>query len=165
MREALGALVQVALPIDQVWAKLSDFSLAHNYVPGITGVEITTDNTSGLGASRKVFSKRPPMDETVVEWTEGQGFLMRLHFGDKDDWGPFKQVFFRYGVRADGDSSCLQNAMRFELKGGVLVNSLAGPLIQSAFKKSLNDITLAQKLFYETGEPVTPARLKAAKAG
>ncbi|MEM8499301.1 MAG: SRPBCC family protein [Pseudomonadota bacterium] len=164
MNEVKSDEFRVEQAADVVWAKLSDLSVAHLYVPGLTGTKVTTENAQGVGASRQVFSKRPPMDETVIEWKEGAGMLLRLHHGEKDNWGPFKQVFYRYGMRADGDGTILQNSMSFELKGGKLGQVLGGGLISKAFHKTLNDVTLAQKLYYETGEQVTPDNLKAAKS-
>lgn len=162
MNEVKSDEFRVELSAEEVWAKLSDLSVAHFYVPGLTGTKVTTENAQGVGASRQVFSKRPPMDETVIEWEEQSGMLLRLHYGEKDNWGPFTRVFYRYGMRADGDGTVLQNAMSFELKGGKLGQLLGGGLISKAFRKTLNEVTLAQKLYYETGEQVTPEILKAA---
>ena len=164
MNEVNSDEFRVEQAADVVWAKLSDLSVAHFYVPGLTGTKVTTENARGVGASRQVFSKRPPMDETVIEWEEGAGMLLRLHYGEKDNWGPFTRVFYRYGMRADGDGTVLQNSMSFELKGGKLGHMLGSSLISKAFRKTLNEVTLAQKLYYETGEQVTPEILKAAKA-
>ncbi len=163
MQEVKSDVFRVAQPAEQVWEKLRDLRVAHLYVPGLTGTKVTTEIAEGVGASRQVFSKRPPMDETVIEWVEREGMLLRLHYGEKNNWGPFTQVYYRYGMRADGEDTILQNAMRYQLKGGKLGQILGGGLMSKAFRKTLNDVTLAQKLYYETGERVTPEILEAAK--
>ena len=66
MKEVIGPAIKVDQAPADVWAKLSDLSVAHYYVPGLTGTEITTELTQGVGASRKVLSKRPPMDENPL---------------------------------------------------------------------------------------------------
>lgn len=163
MHEVIGPALRVEQPLAEVWAKLSDLGVAHNYVPGLTGCEITTELQQGVGASRKVMSKRPPMDETVLEWVEQERMLLRLHFGDQHAWGPFKEAFFQYGIKPDGNATILQNSMRFELKGGAIGNLLGGALMRKAFAASLLDVTHAQRLYYQSGERVTAAQLKAAK--
>ena len=84
MSEATATTI-LNMPIEEAWSKLQDFSLAHNYVPGIIKTEITTTKKNGLGASRKVYqSPKRALEETIVEWNEGTGFPIRLHKGDKD---------------------------------------------------------------------------------
>ncbi|MFK7733021.1 MAG: SRPBCC family protein, partial [Pseudomonadales bacterium] len=85
MNEVKSDEFRVAQSADEVWAKLSDLSVAHLYVPGLTGTKVTTDIAQGIGASRQVFSKRPPMDETVIEWSEREGMFLRLHYGEKNN--------------------------------------------------------------------------------
>ncbi len=148
--EVIGPEVSVAMPRSEVWQLLADLSLAHHYVPGLTGTEITSEQQQGLGASRQVFSKRPPMDETVVEWQEGEGFLLRLHYGPQHAWGPFAEAFFRYGIK-DGaiqHTTLLQNAMLFRLKGGAVGAALGNLLMRKVFKSTLAKVTQAQAAFY-----------------
>ena len=84
MKHEAAARVVINMPREQAWSLLRDLSLAHNYVPGITRTEITTEKAEGPGASRRVFqSSGKGMDETIVEWNEGHGFLIRLHRGEK----------------------------------------------------------------------------------
>ena len=44
--------VTAALPRAEAWAVLSDFSLAHNYVPDLTRTEIVSAKQRGVGAHR-----------------------------------------------------------------------------------------------------------------
>jgi len=164
VKEVIGPAIKVDQAPADVWAKLSDLSVAHYYVPGLTGTEITTELTQGVGASRKVLSKRPPMDETVLEWNEESSIFLRLHYGKQFAWGPFKEAYFRYSIRPDGSgATLLENSMRFELKGGAITNTLFGALMGKAFSSTLLDVTVAQRLYYETGEQVSAEQIKLAK--
>ena len=88
---AASADFVVSLSPSEVWAKLRDLSLAHDYVPGVDAVEILTTQQEGVGASRRIFQDNgQTLDETVVEWEEGRGFVIRLHVGDQGPPPPFE---------------------------------------------------------------------------
>jgi hypothetical protein len=60
---------------------LRDLSVAHRCVPGLVRTQIRTVQTAGVGASRRVYRKGDrSLDETVIEWEDGHGFLLRLDF-------------------------------------------------------------------------------------
>lgn len=153
----------INIPLPQAWEKLQDLSLAHNYVPGIIRTEIVSEQAKGLGASRYVYrSKDNYIQETVDEWHEGNGFRIYLHKGDKPA-PPFKQAWFIYHLEEDsGDRTRFTATMRYELGGGLLGKWLGGAL-GSFVGKTIADVTLSMKLFYETGQPTTAAALKAFK--
>lgn len=164
MREVKGPVLPLNMSMADAWSRLADMSKAHLYVPGLTDVKITTEATTGVGASRKVFGRGSPMDETVVEWNEGEGYLLLLHFGEKRNWGPFQEAYFHYSlVEQDGQAS-LSNAMSFVPKGAALFGWLLYPLFEKVFAKSLLEVSLAQRLFYQTGERVPAESLAQAKS-
>ena len=113
MSEAVAKTV-IDISRDQAWKKLSDLSLAHNYVPGIVKTEITTDKKQGVDTSRKVYQgPNKWMQETVTDWNEGYGFSIRLHKGDKDV--PFKNAFFHYPIDDAGpDKTALTMIMNYD---------------------------------------------------
>jgi len=83
MTREVSAQVVIDLPREQAWDKLRDISLAHNYVPGIVKTEIVSEQPTGVGASRYVYrNSKSYIQETVEEWDEERGFLIRLHRGD-----------------------------------------------------------------------------------
>ena len=97
MTREVSAQVVIDMPREQAWARLRDISLAHNYVPGIVRIEIVSARTEGVGASRYVWrNARSYLQETVVEWWEGEGFLIRLHKGDKPA-PPFRNASLIFG--------------------------------------------------------------------
>src|ERR1700722_10002762 len=99
--------VHIDLPRAKVWEGLRDLSRAPRYVPNLTGVELTTDQREGVGASRRVFQvKGKPLDETVEEWEDGFGFKLRLHNGDKPP-APFPEAWFDYRIADAPDGGTL----------------------------------------------------------
>ena len=80
MNQEVSAQILIDIPLSQAWAKLRDISLAHNYVPGIVKTVIVSKQAEGVGASRYVYrNEKSYIQETVEEWQEGKGFLIRLH--------------------------------------------------------------------------------------
>lgn len=154
--------ILIDMPRAQAWEKLRDLSLPHNYVPGVRDTKITTEIREGVGASRKVFMKSDTvgMDETVIEWTDGEGFLIRLHKGDKPAMALFSEMYFRYALEDAGEHTRFKASLICATRFGLFGRILDILVLRSAFRKNLDNICLAIKEFYETGNPVGPQRLK-----
>ena len=158
--------VLIAMPRAAAWEKLSDLSLAHHYVPGLVRSEIITATKMGLGASRRVYqSETRCIDETVIEWQEGQGFLIRLHRGDKGAPPPFREATFRYWLEDAGvDATRLTTTLAYTPRWGVLGRMLDRLLLAKAIRGSVRDVAICLRDFYQTGQAVTPERLQTLRA-
>ena len=96
--EALRTEVSVVadLPLAQSWDKLQDFSVAHNYVPNLSKTEIVSTQRNGIGAHRRVYDEDGDyLEETITEWQEGEGFVIKLHSGE-EPMMPFNRAEFSY---------------------------------------------------------------------
>ena len=160
MAQHVSSQVIINIPRAAAWEKLRDISLAHNYVPGIVKTEIVSAHSTGVGASRYVYrNRRSYIQETVEEWHDGTGFLIRLHKGDKPA-PPFKSAWFRYELADhDTDSTRFTASMKYELPWGAFGSWLEKKL-QKLIAATIADVATAMKLYYETGEPTTAAALK-----
>ena len=164
MTQEANAQVIIDLPRTEVWQKLRDISLAHNYVPGIVKTEIVSEEKEGVGASRLVYrNKRNYIQETVEEWDQGCGFLIRLHRGQKPA-PPFRNAWFRYRLDDEGSGRTrLSVCLTFELPWGA-----AGAWLEKKMLKfvttTITDAAMSMKLYYETDRPTTPGALSAYKA-
>lgn len=160
MTRKVSAQIVLDMPRAQVWEKLRDISLAHNYVPGIVKTEIVSEQREGVGASRYVYRNASSyIQETVVEWEEGQGFLIRLHRGDKPA-PPFRNAWFRYQLADQGaDKTLFTASLEYELPWGA-VGAWLEKRMEKVVQKTINDVATAMKLYYETGRPTTAAALK-----
>ena len=141
------------ISLDQAWQKLSDLSQAHMYVPDLNDTKITTESKQGVGTSRIVYGKQGPLIETVIEWNEGSGFLLKLHTDNGDEVPPiFSQARFEYKISKESEQQTrLENTMYFEMKWGV-IGKLLAKLIVPTVQKMHDQIVVGQKLYYETGE-------------
>ena len=163
MTRKVSTQVLLDMPRQQAWTRLRDISLAHNYVPGIVRTEIVSEQREGVGASRYVYrNARSYIQETVVEWDEGHGFLIRLHRGDKPA-PPFRNAWFRYRLVDEGpDKTLFSASLEYELPWGALGRWLEKRM-EKIVQATINDVALAMKLYYETGQPTTAAALQACK--
>lgn len=158
MTSTATAEILVQLPREQVWERLRDLSIAHYYVPGLIDTRITTPQREGVGASRKVYQKgTAPLDETVVEWNEGYGFVLRLHQGDK---APliFKEAHFSYAIEDAGPGvTRFKPSLIYTVKWGALGVLLDRLFMNGVSRGMLRKLSLSFKTFYETGKPSNPA--------
>ncbi|MFT6310345.1 MAG: hypothetical protein ACJAQS_000708 [Porticoccus sp.] len=166
MTGSVSYSIEIELPLAQAWEKLQNLSLAHNYVPGLKNTEITTDKTQGVGASRRVFQGGSSyVDETVEEWNEGQGFLIRLHKGETGKPPLFNKAWFRYAIEDNGKGgTTFTPSMTYEMPWGGFGSLLERIFLKKVFIGVLRDVAIAMKDYYETGEAVGSDRLKALKA-
>jgi hypothetical protein len=163
--QTVSAEFELELSRDQAWQRMQDLSCPHMYVQGLTAVEFTTDQRQGVGASRRVTQgKSFKLDETVTEWNAGSGFTLRLHRGEKGPIPPLTQHFFDYGIRESSGKVYLHNQMRYSVGLGVFGSLLDKLLLKRVMRSQLRDVTLAQKMFYESGQAIDAAALKSAKA-
>lgn len=165
MSEEVQAQTVIDMPLSDAWAKLRDISQAHNYVPGIVKTEVVSNQTEGVGASRYVYrNQKSYIQETVEEWEDGKGFLIRLHRGEKP--APlFKNAWFRYALEDNGNGQTrLTTSLTYEMPWGGL-GAWLGAKMSNFVQATIADVAHSMKLYYETGVPTTAAALKAYKAG
>lgn len=155
----------INLPPNQVWERLSDLSLAHNYVPGIIKTEIVTSEIQGVGTSRRVYQGRSRfLQETVIDWREGGGFTLRLHKGERDS--PFKNSRFDYHIEPNGDAQTQADAtkviltMSYEPPLGIVGDVMDRLLLHGLIQKAITDVGLSMKHYYETGLTPSKATIK-----
>jgi len=161
MATTVRAAARVPMPIDEAWQRLRDLSLAKDYVPGLTGSVITTEQKEGVGASRVVsHAQFGDMNETVVVWDEGQGFTIRLHKGDGPA-RPFKEAHFRYELREGplAETCEIHTALTYVLPWGLLGRILDALFLRRIFRRNVLDTAVCLAENYRTLEPVDPARL------
>ncbi len=152
MNHEASARVLINMPREQAWELLSDLTLAHHYVPGVLRCELHGQQRQGVGASRRVYQKMGRwMDETVTEWNEGSGFVIRLHRGEKGPSAPFKQAQFRYRIEDAGHGqTALTTSLMFDMRWGALGRVLYRRLMAGAFRGIIRDISVGMKGFYES---------------
>ena len=146
----------VRLSPSRVWSKLQDLSLAHHYVPGVEAVEILTPQQEGMGASRRIFQENgQTLDETVVEWEEGRGFVIRLHVGDEGPPPPFDEAKFRYWIESGDDSETrISLTIAYAPMGGLLGEWLDVGLLNAEMNRRMQALAASMRSYYELADPV-----------
>jgi carbon monoxide dehydrogenase subunit G len=169
MNHEASSRVLIKLPRDRAWALLQDLTLAHHYVPGVLRCELHGEQRHGVGASRRVHQKMGRwMDETVTEWSEGSGFVIRLHRENKGPAAPFKKAQFRYRLEDAGHGqTALTTSLMFDMRWGGFGRLLYRRLMAGAFRGIIRTISLNMKAYYESraGEPVNHADTQAVGEG
>ncbi len=156
----------ISIRREQAWELLRDLSLAHNYVPGVIETQITTTQKEGMGASRKVYQgKTSFINETVEEWNDGYGFLIRIHCGNAGPPFPFQEAWFRYEIGDADRNTQLTTSLIYVVRWGKFGRILNRILLQKFITKRIRDVALSLKIYYETRERVTPDKLKRARKG
>lgn len=153
----VSAQTPLAMSREQAWYKMQDFLLAKYYVPGVLDITITTEATGGVGASRRVFCKgRPPVDETVISWDEGEGFTVRLHKGQESP-SPFAEATFTYRLRDAEDGACLaQVELCYRLPDSWWSGIMDGLLMRHVVAHTVRSIAKGLRQVYETGKSANP---------
>lgn len=138
-------------PRAEVWARLEDLLTARHYVPGVKDIQYNTERHQGVGASRKVLmEKGSPIDETVAVWSEGYGYTLTLHLGDRGAPPPFRQAAFIYGLKDVTERETrVTGILRFEMRWGVL-GWLLGRLLTPVMRKRQQEIGARMQRYYET---------------
>ncbi|KEQ17657.1 SRPBCC family protein [Endozoicomonas numazuensis] len=154
-RMAISSTVVIDLPVEQSWEKMSDLAVSHYYVPDVVDTQILTEKTQGLRVSRRVFkSEDQYVDETVVEWNEGSGFVIKLH--NETFFLPFNEGRFRYQIAEAGEQQTeFTGTMSFEPPMGLLGDWLFRNVLASPIEETVDQTVLSLRYFYETGQPVS----------
>jgi hypothetical protein len=152
MASVVSARTVVAVPIDKAWRLLRNLELAHRYVPGVTACRLTSKQREGIGATRLVEQKgRPPLQETVVDWSDGRGFVLKLHRPDSEEPPPpFAEARFTYALAAEGSRTRVDLALAYALRGGRLGGLLDTLVVRSASQRRLDLLADNLRTFYES---------------
>lgn len=154
--QQVSVSVVAAVPLELAWENLRDLSVAHNYVPGLTRTEIVSRRREGIGVHRRVYDEDDDfLEETVIEWQDGQGFVIKLHDGD-EPMAPFERAEFAYRIQGQGEGSTLiQLSLTFRMPWGAVGETLADWFVRPAMEDMLEQVAAGMKHYYETGQAAT----------
>lgn len=155
-RSEAGADFSVNLPRSAVWQRLQNLRLAQHYVPGVEGLEMLSEADRGVGASRRIFQEGGvTLDETVVEWEEGSGFVIRLHQGQKGPPPPFSQARFRYWIESSDETGTqLSLTLFYQPSAGLLGEWLDSAVLNEEMNRRMEALAASMKAYYESSAGV-----------
>lgn len=70
--------IEITRPPDEVWAVLADFGGIVDWAPNVDHSSLTTAQSNGIGAVRRVQVGRNVLLERIVEWNPGVGLAYEL---------------------------------------------------------------------------------------
>ena len=131
---------RMAGSIDSVWALFADFPNLASHWRGLRATRAIGDQTSGVGARRRVELKPiGSMDETVTAWEEGRRIDTRnLSSGSV----PFKQAESTLTLEPDDDGTLVTFDYRYVPRGGPF-GRFTGPLIDKMLTATFTDMLAA----------------------
>ena len=138
------ASAAVDIGLNEAWEKLSDLSLASEYVPGVASCEFVSDIKTGVGAIRRVFPME--MDEKVIYWDEGHEIRLELSKKGRPGFFPFRKAVFSYRL-TDYEPCILILCLEYNPYFGRLGQFLFGNIIRKRIDKTAESM---QK-FYNKG--------------
>lgn len=142
MKHKAAYSVDLQIPPEEAWDKLSDLSLAPCYVPGVKSMEFITREKKGVGAARIVYPQN--MKEVVLDWIPGSEILLGLYKKGKERFFPFKKSVFRYRLSLTG-GTYMNLSLEYEPILGEVGYLLFGGIIRKRIIKTAENL----KEFYE----------------
>ncbi len=122
---------------DSVWEVLADFPNLATHWRGLRATSAIGDQTSGLGARRRVALKpMGSMDETVTAWEVGRRLDTR---NEPSASVPFKRAESSLTLEPDGGGTLATFDYRYLPRGGPL-GRLTGPLIDRMLTATFTDM-------------------------
>ena len=122
---------------DSVWALFADFPNLASHWSGVRATRAIGDQTSGVGARRRVDLKPiGSMDETVTVWEDGR----RIDTQNQPSPSvPFKRARSTLTLESDDDGTLATFDYRYVPRGGPL-GRLTGPLIDKMLTATFTDM-------------------------
>jgi polyketide cyclase/dehydrase/lipid transport protein len=131
---------RMAASTQSVWALCADFPHLASHWHGLRETRALSDQTSGVGARRRVALKPiGSMDETVTAWEEGR----RIDTSNAPSAAvPFKHAESSLTIAADLNGTLATFDYRYVPRGGPL-GRFTGPLIDKILIRTFNDMLTA----------------------
>lgn len=103
---------------DRVWEVLSDFGGISQSAPHLTGSILTSDEPTGVGASRHCDLSMGGMstEETVTRWEEGKGYSVDIQMKGM----PMRDAHADFDISVEDGKTVLTGVMRYSLPFGPL---------------------------------------------
>ena len=131
---------RIPAPTGSVWAVFADFPNLARHWKGLRSTTAMGEQTSGLGARRRVGLKPiGSMDETVTVWQEGRRIDTE---NQPSTLVPFSHAASSLTLEPDDDGTMANFAYRYRPRGGP-IGRITGPLIDRMLTRTFNDMLVA----------------------
>ena len=146
--------VWIDAPKQQVWNALADFGNVYQMSPGILKSYLTSDQKTGVGASRHcdlaLFGAS--VEERISEWDEGNKIEIEIYEANKLPM--VKDLVADFTLQMERGGTRLRGTFSYGMKYGpvgALMNTLT---LKSQNDKGLSAFMAGIKRYVETGEQI-----------
>lgn len=126
---------------EAVWEVLSDLTAMRAYLHGVKSVDIVSDSSEGVGATRYcVFEDGIELEERVIEWSPGSGYVLETIKAVKV---PMESNRIRFEIAGSNGGATVRQSMQYRMKGGLLAplfERAAEGRMRSALSGALNGL-------------------------
>lgn len=127
----------IRAPREEVWEVLADIGAIHVWNPGVKDSHTTTDNASGVGASRHCdLGGRNYLEEVIVEYDEGERLTMRVTESNL----PFAHADIRFLLQTEEASTRVIVHPEYELKFGLLGALMDRLFVRRSYEKGMQSL-------------------------
>ena len=127
-----------SVPAAAIWNVLSDLPALADWAPGIDAADVTSETTTGIGATRAVTTAQfGVIVHEVTHWIENQHFAYVTA-----DSGPFSRTFTSYEVSENAVSVTLS----FEVKPGAMEVEQAQAVLNKGLTATLQALELRARM-------------------
>lgn len=140
--------VFIEAPPERVWSVLARLDALHEYDPGVTKSEITSDRRTGLGANRRCeIAAGGWFCERVTAWEPSRSLELTLY----DCTLPVKALRHRYTLSAERGGTRVEQTQEYTLKYGPLGAALDGLLVRRQWDQGIKRFFAGLKDHVEAG--------------
>jgi carbon monoxide dehydrogenase subunit G len=146
--------VQIDAPTDQVWAALADFGNVANYSPGVVSSHSTSEESTGLGATRhcSLALFGASVEERIVGWNEEE--LLAIDIYETSRFPVVKNAGATFTLETVGEGTILEGVIDYDLKYGPLGSVMHSMSIQKQSDRSWRLFLAGIKQHVETGQTI-----------
>jgi carbon monoxide dehydrogenase subunit G len=146
--------IDIEAPIEKVWEALADIGSISKWNPGVHESHGTSDETTGLGATRFCdLGGKNYLNEQVVDFETCHKLTMRI----TDTNMPFEKADIHFTLEADGDNTRVTCAPAYTLKYGPMGALMDRFYVRGTYEKGMQRLLRGLKEHVES-QPLTSAQ-------
>ncbi len=152
--------IRIDAPREKVWEALGDFGNIYKWNPGITRSRLTSEQTKGIGATRRCDLPSGYVAERIMAWREGQHMVIDIY----ETSLPLKRNVVELAVREDGNGTTVTVTPDYAFRYGPLGALLDVLFGRRQIERGFDGLLQGLKRYVETGEEVERPELARARA-
>ena len=125
-----------------LWRVLSDLAALPEWAPGINSAKVTSANSSGIGAVRRVETAQfGPIEHSVTVWEPETRFAY-----ETADSGPFSRTLTTYSVTPGEGGASVSVSLSFEIKPHAMEVDQAKAVLNKGLTATLQALELRTRM-------------------